>query len=119
MSRAAFAVLLVTLVAGACATVPHPEGPPTRPYATGDLTLLVHYTAKETCSCLYVQEMPEDFCRAYTKAKPAVASFEVNDKDHSVTASALGLWSARAHFVDDKTGCVLESLISAAARAGR
>jgi hypothetical protein len=98
---------LVTVLAG-CATIPHPQGQPERPYATGDLTLLVHYTAKETCSCLYVQEMSEDFCRAFTKASPAVASWENDKKAKVVTADALGLWSAKAHFVDDDVGCILD-----------
>ncbi|HEY4223606.1 MAG TPA: hypothetical protein VGO62_19755 [Myxococcota bacterium] len=100
--------ILVVTAAAACATVPHPEGLQTRPYATGDLTLLVHYTAKESCSCLYVQEMPEDFCHAYTKANPAVASWRADAKARSVTASALAFWSAKAHFVDAQTGCVLD-----------
>ena len=104
----AVAAVVVAVVAAACATIPHPEGAPVRPYASGDLTLLVHYTAKETCSCLYVQEMPEAFCRAYSKASPAVASWESDAKTKVVTSTALGLWSASAHFVDDDVGCVLD-----------
>lgn len=110
MTRGAAAgiVVVVALASSSCATIPHPEGQPARPYATGDLTLLVHYTAKETCSCLYVQEMPEEYCRAYTKASPAVASWERDEKAKVVTASALAFWSARATFVDDDVGCVID-----------
>jgi hypothetical protein len=102
--------LLATLLAGAlgCATVPRRDGPPTRPYATGDLTLLVRYTAKETCSCLYVMQMGKDYCRAWTRASPSVAGWMVNEDKQTVTATALFLWQARAHFVDDQVGCILE-----------
>jgi len=99
---------MFALLAGGCATIPHPDGQPARPYATGDLTLLVHYTAKETCSCLYVEQMPEQFCRAWTKANPAVASWSNDAQKKTVTASALLLWSASARFVDDDVGCVLD-----------
>lgn len=100
--------LFVVVSCAACAAIPHPAGAPARPYATGDLTLLVHYTAKESCSCIFVQQMSEEFCRAYTKANPAVASWSVDAVQQTVSASALGLWSAQARFIDDQTGCILD-----------
>ena len=108
MCRIALFVLAVVSCAG-CATLPPLQATSTRPYDTGDLTLLVRYTAKETCSCTFVMEMDEAFCRAFTKANPPVASSSINRDDKTVAASALLLWSARARFVDDQVGCVIET----------
>lgn len=84
------------------------EAPRGRPYDNNDLQLITAYTAKELCSCLFVLEQPEDFCRAWTRASPAVASYRVDLPGRAVEASAVLLWGARARFVDEKTGCVLE-----------
>jgi hypothetical protein len=108
MSRIASLVCVVVSAAG-CATLPPLQATSTRPYDTGDLRLLVRYTAKETCSCTFVMEMDEAFCRAFTRANPPVASSSINRDDKTVSASALLLWSARARFVDDQVGCVIET----------
>jgi len=77
-------------------------------YANNDLQLITGYTAKEFCSCLFVMEQTEDFCRAWTKASPAVATVRI-DREHKVVESSAGLmWGARAHFVDERFGCLLE-----------
>jgi hypothetical protein len=99
---------LLALLLCACRGVAHPEDPQRRPYQAGDLALLASYTAKESCSCLYVMEMGEDYCRAFTKASPAVASWSVDRGARTVRASALVLWRASARFVSDEIGCVLE-----------
>ena len=79
-----------------------------RLYDNSDLELITGYTAKEMCSCLFVMERPEDFCRAWTKANPAIASAQVDLEAKVVRSSALSFWDATARFVDDRTGCVLE-----------
>jgi hypothetical protein len=84
------------------------DGRPTRPYDDNDLMLLVDYTAKESCSCLFVMEMGEDYCRAWSKAAPAVATWSFDPDKKTVDAAVGLLWGARAHFVDDQVGCVLE-----------
>lgn len=106
MKRIASAVVVV--LASGCATLPPLQATSTRPYDTGDLTLVVRYTAKETCSCTFVMEMDEAFCRAFTKANPPVASASIDRATRTVTSNALGLWSAKARFVDDQVGCILD-----------
>ena len=79
-----------------------------RTYGRNDLQLATGYTAKEACSCLFVMEQPEAFCRAWTRASPDVAGFRVDRDARTVESSALLLWGAKARFVDATTGCVLE-----------
>lgn len=79
-----------------------------RVYERNDLQLATGYTAKEACSCLFVMEQTEDFCRAWTKASPDVAGFRVDWEARTVEASALLLWGARARFDEALSGCVLE-----------
>lgn len=77
-------------------------------YANSDLELTSGYAASEVCSCVFVMEQDEDFCRAWTKASPAVVTFKVDRKNKRVEASAGLMWGAKARFVDEKTGCVRE-----------
>jgi hypothetical protein len=79
-----------------------------RQYRNGDLDLLSAYTAKEVCSCVFVLEQSEEFCRAWTRANPAVAGFTVDRAAKTVESSALIFWGAKARFVSDRFGCVLE-----------
>jgi hypothetical protein len=82
--------------------------PGDRQYSWNDLMLVTSYTAKDTCSCLFVMNMSQDYCRAFTKADPAVANWTADMSAKTVEASALLFWGAKAHFVDDHVGCVLE-----------
>jgi hypothetical protein len=50
----------------------------------------------------------EAYCRDWVRASPNVARFSVDATKKVVDASAFISWTARAHFVDDKHGCVLE-----------
>lgn len=79
-----------------------------RVYDNNDLELVTAYTAKDACSCLFVMEREEAFCRAWVKASPAVARLTIDSEEKVVEASALLLWGARAHYVDARAGCVLE-----------
>jgi len=81
-------------------------GQPTR-YQHNDLQLVTAYTAKDMCSCLFVNGQSEEYCLAWTRASPAVARIRVDHRRQRVSTSAAILWSAEAEFVDAKQGCVL------------
>ena len=71
-----------------------------RVYRDGELRLVANYTAKETCSCLYVLQQPEEFCRAWTHYDPPVATWTTDTKTKTVeempeTGSAAGSTRAR------------------------
>jgi hypothetical protein len=102
--------LLMALLAlsSSCATLPPLPEDPKRPYDTGDLTMLVRYRAKETCSCAFVMARDDAFCKAFTEASPSVAGVNIDRKTKTTSASALLLWSASARFVDDRRGCVID-----------
>jgi hypothetical protein len=82
-----------------------PDGPP---YSYNDTRLLTGYTAKEACSCLWVMEQTEDYCRAWVVANPPLGRFTIDWNQKIVTSSAAVLWSAQAKYVDDVVGCQLE-----------
>ncbi len=100
--RRAWVALALGLAALSCG------GSAGRTYDNNDLQLATAYSAKEMCSCLFVMEQTEPFCRAWTKANPNVARVRVDPDARTVESSALLLWGARARFVDARTGCVLE-----------
>ncbi|KIG15186.1 hypothetical protein DB30_05886 [Enhygromyxa salina] len=77
-------------------------------YDNNDLELAVRQKAKETCSCLFVMELPEEHCTAWTRVSPDVAAAKIDRERQRVSATALGLWSASAHF-NGRTGCVLDN----------
>jgi hypothetical protein len=79
-----------------------------RTYENNDLVLVTAYTAKDACSCLFVMEREEEFCRAFVRASPPVAHLTIDMEHKAVESSALLLWGARAHYVDAHEGCVLE-----------
>lgn len=101
MKRNVLTVVAVTLAALSC-------GPAAGEYDNNDLELVTAYTAKELCSCLFVQEQTEEYCRAWTQASPAIARPRIDFAQKRVTTSALILWGASARFVDGQIGCQLE-----------
>lgn len=98
---AALSVLALTL---ACAN----DAGPIRTFPNSDVELAVGNGARFGCTCLFVMEMPEDFCRAWIKASPDLALVSIDYGAKSVQSSAFISWSAKAHYVDAKRGCVLE-----------
>ncbi|HEY8206962.1 MAG TPA: hypothetical protein VIG99_05755 [Myxococcaceae bacterium] len=80
----------------------------TREYTNNDLELAAGHAAHDICSCLFVMNMPEDYCRAWVKASPDVARYSVDQANKTVEASALVLWGARATYQGPHFGCVLE-----------
>ncbi|MBI2373620.1 MAG: hypothetical protein HYV07_06440 [Deltaproteobacteria bacterium] len=77
-------------------------------YRENDLELVTAYRAKELCSCLFVMEQTEDFCVSWTAADPNVAKYAIDRNEKTVETSALLMWSAKARWVDERSGCVLE-----------
>ena len=80
-----------------------------RIYSYNDLMLVTGYTAKDACSCMFVIEQTEEYCRAWTRASPPLGRFTFNKTSKTVTSSAALLWSATARYVDDTVGCQLEA----------
>jgi len=98
------ALLVMVLFAAGCAS--RETDPQT--YDNNDVELAVGNAARMSCSCLFVMKMPSDFCAAWVKASPNVAKFNIDIEKKVVEATALIDWGARAHYVDDRRGCILE-----------
>jgi hypothetical protein len=79
-----------------------------RLYDNNDLELVTTYTAKDACTCLFVMERDEAYCRAFVKASPSVAHLTIYPEQKMVETTALLLWGARARFVDARTGCLVD-----------
>lgn len=79
-----------------------------RTFAANDVQLAVANAAKMACTCKFVMEMEDDFCKAWVKATPDVARYSYDPVTKTVEASAFVSWAAHARLVDEKRGCVLE-----------
>ncbi len=79
-----------------------------RVYQNNDLELAVGNSARNGCSCRYVMKLSEEQCRAWVRANPDVASVRFDDEHQRVESVAFISWSAAAHVVDARHGCVLE-----------
>ncbi|MFT4979161.1 MAG: CubicO group peptidase (beta-lactamase class C family) [Myxococcota bacterium] len=77
-------------------------------FDTGLLRIGASYGAKLACSCLFVMEQDEAYCRAWVKASPDIVRLSINTEEKIVTVRALGLVRARASWVDERSGCQLE-----------
>jgi hypothetical protein len=98
---------LIFALALAFASCANDNGTP-RTFDNNDLELAVGNSARMGCSCMFVMEMPESYCRAWVKASPDVAKMSIDTKAKTVESSAFVSWAAKAHYIDDKIGCVLE-----------
>jgi hypothetical protein len=98
-----FALSLLVALVG-CA---NPDGDP-RTYDNNDLELAVGNSARMGCSCMFVMEMDEAYCRAWVRASPDVAKLTFDRSSKRVESSAFISWAATARFVDEKRGCILE-----------
>ncbi|KPW15743.1 Uncharacterized protein ALO83_00084 [Pseudomonas cannabina pv. alisalensis] len=68
-------------------------------------TIISAYTAKEYCSCRYVMNNPETYCRGYVKQYvPSTLTDDASQK--RVVASGLGRTSSAA-WQGEKQGCRL------------
>jgi hypothetical protein len=97
-----FAFVLVAGGSSACGD------PAVRTYNNNDLTLVTGYAAKDMCSCLFVMRQSEAYCRAWTRASPAVNTTRVDWEARAVESQAAVFFGARARYVDRRRGCVLE-----------
>ena len=77
-------------------------------YDNHDLELLTRYKAKDFCSCMFVMQRDEDYCRDWTVASPNLASIKVDKEERTVTTQAIHYWSATARYTGQKTGCTLD-----------
>lgn len=84
--------------------VGEPSPIPGRTYDTGLLKIATRFAAKEACSCTFVAQRPEAWCRAWLKVSPDVAKWKVGD-DGTVTAKALGMARSTARVVGPGRGC--------------
>ncbi len=99
--------LFLSLALGVLAGCADPNGTP-RTYESNDLELTVGNSARTGCTCLFLMEMPEAYCRAWVRASPDVAKLSFDLANKRVEASAFISIAATAHFVDEKRGCILE-----------
>ena len=79
-----------------------------RTYDNSLFQLASGFSAKEMCSCLFVSGRPEAECKEYTKVDPAVAHYHVDWDGKSVRATALAMGRTSAHWVDERSGCVID-----------
>lgn len=103
MTRSFLCAVLLAVVVLGC-----PSNGPPRTFDNNDLELAVGNAARMSCSCLFVMNMPEEYCRAWVKATPDVARFSFDPVRKTVEASSFISWAATARYVDDKRGCVVE-----------
>lgn len=96
-------MMLLWLLA-ACA----PKAGEVHAYEGGLFPLASGFAAKQMCSCVFVAGRSEEECAAWVKVSPDVARFRVDHERKAVRARALGLGRQDAHWVDDRTGCVLD-----------
>lgn len=106
MKRAARAGLLGVLAAVLASCEGDTGG--RRLYDNNDMELVTTYTAKDACTCLFVMERDEAYCRAFVAASPPVARLTIYPEQKTVETTALLLWGARARLVDERTGCQVE-----------
>jgi len=65
------------------------------------------YTAKEYCSCRYVMDNPEEYCRTYVKLPIPIA--EIIDDPGNKQVSATGFWNTQhAVWISPREGCRLQ-----------
>ncbi len=77
-------------------------------YDRNDLELITAFTAKQMCTCVFVMNHDEAFCRNWVAESPPVATVSVNLADQTTEAEALLMWGASAHFVSERFGCLLD-----------
>ncbi|MDY7531465.1 amidase [Pseudomonas sp. Bout1] len=68
--------------------------------------IIAAYTAKEYCSCRYVEGNPADYCMGYVKQYVPTSTFSDNPEIHRVTASGLGRTHS-AQWLGQREGCRL------------
>lgn len=68
--------------------------------------IISRWYAKEFCSCYFVMERSEDFCRERVRQWIPIQSYSIDQKNKLI--SATGLWNtAHALYEGDRLGCRL------------
>ncbi len=70
--------------------------------------VLPGYTSHLYCSCFYVMKQSDAVCADFARQYLPVQSFSHDLEKDEVTSRAFGI-TAKAHFVNEKEGCILES----------
>ena len=96
------ALLAIVVAAASCSSGSD------RRYERNDLQLLTAFAAKEMCSCLFVMQRDELYCREYSRQDPNLRTYDIDWTQKRVEAQAVLYWGARAHYVSPRRGCVLE-----------
>ncbi len=68
--------------------------------------IIAAYTAKEYCSCRYVENNPAGYCRGYVKQYVPTSAFIDKPQSSEVTASGLGR-THTARWMGERQGCRL------------
>ena len=63
--------------------------------------------AKEVCSCIFVSKQDEQYCLDYGQPVLAISSYDINQKDKTVTSRKFGSVN-KARYVSERFGCQLE-----------
>lgn len=76
-------------------------------YSSSIARLGLNFSAKSMCSCLWVSENDEEFCREYTALKQVTPKISVDHEAKTVTTSLFWILSAKANFLSAHKGCQL------------
>ena len=75
---------------------------------TGLLGIGTAYGAKLACSCAFVMERDDAFCRAWIKASPDIVKVRFDHDARRVSARALGMVKTTASWRGPREGCTLD-----------
>jgi hypothetical protein len=99
---------LMLAILGLCLAGCANENGNPRTFPNSDLELVVGNSARMGCTCMFVMDMPEEYCRAWVKASPDLAKVSFDVPNKRVVSSVFISFAATARFVDEKRGCILE-----------
>ncbi len=73
-------------------------------FETGEIRVALNFIAKETCSCLFVAERPEEECKKYVEIKQLEPKVTVDRAAKTVESRALFFFKSVARF-SQESGC--------------
>lgn len=65
------------------------------------------FHAKMLCSCIFVMEQSEEYCKSYTQIGLPIQNEEIDYNEKRTSALAFGV-PATAHYQGDRLGCLLD-----------
>lgn len=69
--------------------------------------IVPNYYAKELCSCLFVTEQTEEYCRMSIQQDPPPQKLKVDYKNKSVSA-LFYVFKKKAYLVSEEDGCQIK-----------